>query len=666
MTPAALLLASFAGSAHAEFCGHAVSAYSLRNLLRPTPPPLMRAAETDVLRNDLQIEAHPPGGSVSGSNTLTVEALADLNSFVFRLSNNFTIASLKLDGRPITFTRLDSANVRANFDQTVPSGAEFQLFIDYFGDATSGSGFGSYEYGTRSNGQPYVFTLSEPWYAYTWWPGKDDNTDKAINSIAVTIPSTMVVAANGTLQGIDDLPSGRRRYRWASDYPMSDYLVSFAAANYNTWDRTFNGMPVQFFIYPENDTTGNRAGWDRSIDMLALFGKYYGQYPFTTDKYGIYQFGFGGGMEHQTITGQGGFSESLTSHELAHQWWGDMVTCADWPNIWLNEGFATYSEAVWLEKKPGSTGLSALKAAMQARRPSSFSEAAYRYNASSVGSIFNSNYAYRKGGWALHMLRYVVGDKTFFLALSSYRQHFQYKTATTEDLRAIFEGVSGKDLGWFFEEWVYEPGAPSYQWGWTTTTADGEPYLLVHLQQTQSASYPTYRMPIALRSIVAGARVQWILDNFAREQHYVFPITDPPSAPVFDPDGWILTQSTTNETYVPGPPKVVKVVAFKNAKGLIDRLEVTFHTGVAVTAADFELLISTGRSIPFDLTYDAARKTAVLQLQKASGGSYSLRVRDTIHALNSGKALDGEVGTSPSLPSGDGVPGGDLVMSITP
>src|SRR5262249_15754047 len=152
---------------------------------------------------------------------------------------------------------------------------------------------------------------------------------------------------------------------WLTNYKTAPYLWFFSSTNYNQWSRTYTyqlpgggtgTMPVEFSIYPASDTAANRAAWEKVVDMLGVFSQLFGEYPFVGEKYGIYQFPFAGGMEHQTYTGQGTFVEYVTAHELGHQWWGDNVTCRTWNHIWLNEGFATYCEALWEEFKPGSTG----------------------------------------------------------------------------------------------------------------------------------------------------------------------------------------------------------------------------------------------------------------------------------------------------------------------
>ncbi|GBC91769.1 Aminopeptidase N [bacterium HR15] len=659
-----LAIPVWAGAGH-EWCSRARPIAPLTADAFPiwTPPLLQDPTLTDVLHYDLTLEVRPSTQELIGSCVMTVKVKQPtLNAFRFRLRENFTITSLQLDGRPIPFTRESITTVRANFDRPYTLDEVFQLRVDYQGVPVS-RGFGSIEFTTRSSGATIVWTLSEPWYAYTWWPAKDENTDKATLTFSIIVPDNMVVAANGVLQGVDTLPNNRLRYRYRHDYPITVYLVAFSATNYNTWTRTFsyhgNTMPVVFYIYPENDSASNRAAWELCIPMLGTFSDLFGVYPFINEKYGIYQFPFGGGMEHQTITGQGGFGESLTAHELAHQWWGDMVTCATWHDIWLNEGFATYSEALWQEFKPGSSGFPALKAAMQARRPSSVNGSVYRYDISSINTIFDSNFSYRKGAWVLHQLRWVLGDTRFFELLRQYRQQFEYSSATTEDFIAVAEQLYGGPMRWFFDPWVYGVGAPDYRWGWSSTRVNNRDYLLLSVRQVQPSSYGLYTMPIGIRATVGGNNQDLRIWNSAATQYYVLPVNGSVTAVQFDPDEWILKVGVAQESYQPGPPVIVETVpspgTLTNAP---TQFALYFQTDVQATATDFNLSGSTTGAVPFTFSYDSANRRALITPNTPlKPDLYTLRVRDTVRANDSGLSLDGEV--FDELPTGDGVPGGE-------
>jgi hypothetical protein len=248
-------------------------------------------------------------------------------------------------------------------------------------------------------------------------------------------------------------------------------------------------------------------------------------------------------MEHQTMTGQSGYHESLTAHELAHQWWGDNVTCKTWSDIWLNEGFATYAECLWEEFKNGASDSAAYLAAILARKPSASTGSVYvpASQTSSVSRIFDSNLSYRKGAWVLHQLRHVVGDSTFFQLLLDYRAAYQGSAATTDDFAAVASTAHGQDLGWFFQEWVYQGGAPIYQFGWDTVNVDGQQYLHAKIRQTQSSPAPlVFTMPVDLRATISGLPETITVWNNAREQWFVAPVDDVPTALQFDPDQWIL------------------------------------------------------------------------------------------------------------------------------
>ena len=478
----------------------------------------------------------------------------------------------------------------------------------------------------------------------------------------------MVAVANGMLTETADLPNNRRRYRYEHTYPIAPYLVAFAATNYQSWSRTFtyNGrtIPVDFYIYPESNTAANRAAWERCIPMLRVFSDLFGEYPFMRERYGIYQFQFSGGMEHQTMSGQGGFGESLTAHELAHQWWGDMITCATWNDIWLNEGFATYSEALWEEFKNGASDPAALRAAMRNRRPSSLGGSVYRYNADDINSIFNQDFAYRKGAWVLHQLRWVLGTERFFELLARYRQRYAYRHATTADFQAVAEELWGGAMNWFFQPWVYGVGAPTYNWGWTTTRVNNKDYLLLSIRQTQSNSYGLYTMPIGLRAQVSNQTQNLRLWNSAATQYYVIPMSGTVSNLAFDPDEWILKGGATQETYRPGPPVIVEM---NPAPGLatqpVSQIDLYFQTPVQINSAQVQLVGVTRGAVSARFNYDAnARRVRLTLDEPLKPDAYTIRVAPTVTATNSGLALDGEY--FGQLPTGDGLPGGEAVLPL--
>lgn len=537
----------------------------------PVDPARLEAMQdTDVLHCDLDIEiSNLNTGSntctITGSNRMTIQSKsASLTTFTFRLRSQYTITSALInDVTPVSVTTLNTTTREATLDRPYTLDEIFTLTIAYTGNTVS-AGFGSFDVTTQS-GVPVVATLSEPYYAYTWWPIKDgdygvpgDNSDKFTLDFSITAPNNYKVPSNGTLVSVDVLGGGRNRYNWSTSYPIVPYLVSFAATNYNQWTAIYNypggSMPVEFYIYPSNDTPSNRTAWEQVIPMLQVFSAAYGQYPFINEKYGLYNFPFGGGMEHQTMTGQSGFTESLSSHELGHQWWGDAVTCKTWSDIWLNEGFATFCECLWQERKSG-INMAAYRSCMAGRRPGSVGDSVYVYapDTASVSRIFSSTFSYRKGAWVLHMLRGVVGDPTFFQILADYRANFEGSAATTDDFAAVASVTHGQDLTTFFDQWVYQIGAPSYQYGWDSVKVDGQDYLMLRIRQLQPGSYPAvFEMPVQVDAVVGGLPDRLTVYNDQRTQWFSVPVDGPVTAVNFDPDTWILWTSAAPATYLGG------------------------------------------------------------------------------------------------------------------
>ncbi len=640
-----------------------------------------RAAEnlgdTDVLHYDLDIEIVPETEWLGGSNTITVRSRADaLSMFTVRLHDTFTISELRVNDTLAGWQRVSPTTVEVALDRAYGLDEEFEVFVAYAG-YPDGSGFGSIIYSSRG-GYPLVFTLSEPWFAYTWWPAKDDNNDKATGDLKITVPAALTVASNGLLQSVDDVGEERDRYHWQTGYQTATYLFSFSAAYYNAFSDSYEydggSMPLEFFIFPDSDSDSNRNKWRKSVDMLGVFGDLYGLYPFIDEKYGIYQFGFGGGMEHQTMTGQGGFGEWLTAHEEAHQWWGDMITCGTWQDIWLNEGFATYSEALWLEFKPGSSGTPALHAHMASRRPSSVNGSVYvpAEDADNPSRIFSSNFSYRKAAWVLHQLRHVVGDEAFFAILAAYREAFAYGSAITEDLRMVSESVYGADLTWFFDEWVYDIGAPAYASGWRQVTVGDRDYVELYVKQVQSASYPLFIMPLDIVTNGPLGDVVTVIWNDAAQEHFLFEVAGEVNGLELDPDNWTLHTSNQQTGFVEGPPKLVTTIpepggVVESGAGLT--VEITFHKDVLADAADFSLVGDATGGVTFSFGYDSDAHTATLTPVAAlPADDYTLTISDAIVDVAAGLALDGEI-TDPAdpaaLPSGEGLPGGEAIVRFT-
>jgi hypothetical protein len=678
--------------------------------------------DTDVLNYALDIEISninttSRNCTITGTNVMTIQSLSPaLTQFTFRLRTQYAISSATVTDSVGSYstavTTVSTTTRRITLTRPIAdTDPPFTVTIAYTGTSVS-AGFGSIDVGTQG-GTAVVATLSEAYYAYTWWPCKDgdvaqpgDNSDKATLQFNITVPNNFVVPSNGAeVVPFDSLSGNRRRYHWATDYPIATYLVSFAATNYNTWSQTYNfpagpynpagSMPVQFFIYPGNDTGGNRAAWENCLNMLATYRPIFGEYPFVNEKYGIYNFNFGGGMEHQTMTGQGTFTEYVTAHELAHQWWGDNVTCETWSDIWLNEGFASYSECLWFERKAGGIDSSAYFDWLDERRPSSdgAGDSVYVYpsaiTSGGMGRIFSGTYSYDKGCWVLHMLRHVVGDATFFDILDAYRQQFQGSAATTDEFAGVAATVSGMNLTPFFEQWVKQRGAPTYQYGWQSVNVAGQEYLLVRIAQTQTATtgsppqvLSVYEMPVDLKATIGAPQVL-VAQNNARTQWFVIPVSGLVTALTFDnndldgapiPTPYILRGAATSVAYQPGPPKIVGTSPMPGDSVpqvlAPSQLRVTFHTSVNAATANFTLIGDTIGAQSLTLASGSNVNPAVLDLSgPLPPDDYTLTVTSPgLTAVNSGMALDGEIAdpVSPaSLPSGNGVAGGDATIRFT-
>jgi aminopeptidase N len=475
-------------------------------------------------------------GVVRMSATVTAGPLSTLELDLE--SGGLTVDGVTRDGLALPFTHA-SDRLDISLDRPFDGGETIDVVIRYHGTPIPG-GFGSFTFDSHL-GYPLVWTLSEPFGARAWWPCKDQPADKADSvDVRVCVPSGMRTASNGTC--VLDTDDGiHATTAWHERHPIAPYLVavtSFPYYTYSDWFRPTpsDSMEIRFWVYLEN--FGVHADDNAHVkDMLAAESAQFGPYPFLDEKYGHVEFPFGGGMEHQTCTSLGSWSPYIEAHELGHQWWGDWVTCRDFHHIWLNEGFATYAEALWAESQGGAAAYHDNMSYKRYFGPGTI----YVPDLSQVERIFDGGLSYDKGSWVLHMLRHALGDSLFFTALRDYGRQHAYGTAITEDLQQAFEATSGIPLKAFFQEWIYGEGFPQYE----ASVASGPGvtagyHATVELTQTQAGTPFWMPVDLELRSASGTQRFR-VIDSLA-VQKFEFHYPDSVTAVVVDPDEWILRQ----------------------------------------------------------------------------------------------------------------------------
>jgi aminopeptidase N len=503
----------------------------------PPPPP----TDYDVVHYDLDLAVDFAAEVVSGTVAITATSVVDsLAQLELDLLDNMAVSEITRDDIPLAFVHAGD-RILIDLDQVFGLDDTLTVAITYAGTPEEGDVFVSdpFEF-NEHNGVPVATTFSEPWYARYWWPCKEDPSDKALADIAFTVPADMIAASNGLLTEVID-HGATKTYRWHSSYPIANYLISGAMTNYamfsDEYELEMGGtMPLDYYVYPEHLADATQA-WAVTPDMLALFRDHFGEYPFRDEKYGIAMWP-GTGMENQTLSSIGSCcfqSTTLLSHELAHQWWGDLVTCATWHDIWLNEGFATWAACLWEGVESPPNGY--VECLEDADHPGSWDGPVYREDVSGVLVIFNS-VVYGKGAWVLHMLRGVLGEGPFFGALRTYRDAFAYRSATTADFQAAVETHVGQGLAWFFDEWVYGEGRPDYEYSWEADTPEvGQ--LTLHIEQVQTDA-PLFKMPIQIDIVTITGNERFVVWDSLATQAFVLDPAGEPTGVVFDPEDWIL------------------------------------------------------------------------------------------------------------------------------
>ena len=498
----------------------------------------------DIHYYDLDIRITPAQKQIEGVVGIGLLVIEDsIDRIELNLIDELQVIQVTMNDRSLSFVH-DEDILTLILDDWAPGATQLFVEIQYRG--TPGSG--SFHFDTR-NGNPLIWTLSQPYGAREWWPCKDYPFDKADSArIDIQVPEGLIVGSNGKL--VDQhTEAGWTRFVWMERYPITSYLISLAAHPYQIYrdsvdPGTGDTMELVHYIFPDHFAE-MAPGYDITRDMLEYFSTVFGAYPFASEKYGHAEFPWNGGMEHQTLTSLLGPYEYLIAHELAHQWWGNMITCKDFHHIWLNEGFATYSEALWAEYRYGK------EAYFEKMEQKKFlgEGTIYVPDLDNPGRIFSGSLSYNKASWVLHMLRHILGDGLFFECLRAYGNgQKRYGVATTSHFQDVCEQVSQIDLEFFFNRWIYGEGHPAYAYDWLYSK-EGEHYQVV-LNLAQVQAEPLFRMPVDVRISTLDSIYTFTVTNQLTIETYEFLIDSEPVNLSIDPDNWILKEVSEGQHIV--------------------------------------------------------------------------------------------------------------------
>ncbi|WP_264565942.1 M1 family aminopeptidase [Flavobacterium sp. N3904] len=503
----------------------------------------------DITYHKLEFTVDPASYFIAGKVTTTFTALTNLATVTFDLTNQLTVSSVTKEGLPLTFIQNTNNELVITLPSTLNAGTSATVVIAYSGAPANGEQ--AFTTSTH-NSSPVLYTLSEPYGARDWWPCKQDLNDKAdAIDVYITAPSQYVSVANGVEPEAPVINGANKTTHFHHGYPIPAYLVAIAVTNYSLYNQTGGTAPNQYpiinYIYPETLPSAQTL-LDQTPLILNLYESLFEIYPFHAEKYGHAQFGWGGGMEHTTVSFMVSFGRGLIAHEMAHQWFGDKITCGSWKDIWLNEGFATYVAALVIENFDGQAAFVTEKNKMINSITSQTNGAVYLSDAdlTDTNRIFSTRLTYNKGAMVLNMLRFKMGDALFFQGLKNYLKdaNLAYKYAKTPDLQSHLEAVYGSSLTEFFNDWIYNQGYPIY-----TITAQnlsgGQAKFTIN--QTQSdASVSFFEMPVPIRVFgTGGQQLDLVLNNTANGESFIENVPFTISSITFDPNKNIISKGNT-------------------------------------------------------------------------------------------------------------------------
>ncbi|MCD4817752.1 MAG: T9SS type A sorting domain-containing protein [Candidatus Cloacimonetes bacterium] len=517
----------------------------------------------DVLKYDLSINIDDQNQYISGTVVTQIIAEEDLTEIEFELVG-LDVDSALLNGN---ITDYIHQNGIITIDLgLISSGEQFETTVVYSGNpilCTNPYALGMF----FSTGG--VFTISDPNASRYWWPCYDHPWDKAEVDLHITIRDDWLVGCNGIRANIHDNFDGTKTHHWLGENPMATYLVSVTAKNFVELNDEYNGIPIQNFVPPAMQSNAEED-FSGLPEMLAIYSEKYGDYPF--EKYGntVTNFSTYGAMEHQTMTTLDNFIitgnhtyDTIIAHELAHQWFGNCLTPLTWKDVWLSEGFAVYSEAVFIE---GTYGYEAMLNYVQNDIQSYYLSWSGGANYTIYDPAYNSIFTpvtYEKAASILHMIRLMVGTEQFFEILQTYFTTFYNGNVITEDFKNVCEEVSSLELDQFFQQWIFDPGIPTIEYTYFIKN-ENEPEILT-FAKTNSTSGTDFHitLPIYVNYESSYDSLQvYATPNEVTET--ILSISDSNIVNVeFDRDNWIM-----NRGYIEKTLEISQIFAGNNSNSL--------------------------------------------------------------------------------------------------
>ncbi len=473
-----------------------------------------------------------------------------------------------------------------------------------------------------------TFSLSEPFSAMGWFPVKQDLTDKADSSwVNITVPENLMAGSNGLLSGVVDNGNGTKTYQWKSSYPIDYYLISVAVGQYREYSFYAHPEGVQDSIFIQNYIYDSDAYFEQSetnirevIPIMETFCSKFGLYPHAQEKYGHCLVELGGGMEHQTMTTLGYFGFDLIAHELGHSWFGNNITCASWQDIWINEGFATYSELIADEfLRTPEIYRSRLEDNMNLAKNKQEGSVYVPFNQiANRDRIFDYFLTYKKGAMLVHMIRYLINDdELFFNVLKQHSATYGGSTATGNDFRMVLENVTGLDFEDYFNQWYYGEGYPEYHTKWYQLNDS----IFIETEQTTTAAVtPLFTIPLEYRLYFSdGDNLTVKLPQnelFANHKFYENRQVD---SIVVDPDLWVICNTSVQNISGINVPETDLSVSPNPSNGTF-----ILETSQSIKA-DYMIFNASGERI-LNGTFEGNK--IAIDLQNQPSGVYMLKLKN--------------------------------------